>query len=122
MFSEKKRTAEDKGGHLFFVNFDLFSYSLPYSTQIHGQEMETYSTVPQIQLPVTIIVFIFLNLQKGPTVNDSCEVACHAPWVFPLTFVNVCGCDLSREGLIGQDLLRFGVFLKKALSRSADWT
>lgn len=71
MSSEQKRKAEDNGGYLFFVNFDLFSYSLPYSTQIHGQEMETYMTVPQIQLPVTIIIFIFLNLQKGPTVNDS---------------------------------------------------
>ena len=70
MSSEQKRKAEDNGGYLFFVNCDLFSYSLPYSTQIHGQEMETYITVPQIQLPVTINIHI-PKLTKGPTVNDS---------------------------------------------------
>ena len=75
MSSEQKRKAEDNGGYLFFVNFDLFSYSLPYSTQIHGQEMETYITVPQIQLPVTIIIFIFLNLQRTSRKWFYCKVA-----------------------------------------------
>lgn len=55
MSSEQKRNSEDNGGYLFFVSTLICSAI---------QEMDTYITVPQIQLPVTITVFIFLNLQR----------------------------------------------------------